>query len=83
MLDEAQRNLDVETALPFLKYPADDIPVDYMIIADSEQDHSTLMTLLNTSFFVKIRLGQVYWPNRSTGWQKDACALRRINMRVT
>ena len=48
------------------------VPVDSMIKADSEQDHSTLKTLLITSFSIPLRLGRVYWPKRFTGWQKDA-----------
>ena len=54
-----------------------------MIKADRKQDHSTLKTLLITSFSTQFRLGQVYWFKHFTGRQKDTWALRRTNMRVT
>ena len=82
MLEEAQRNLDIENALLVLKDPSDDVDMGYFIWPDSEQDHLTLKALLVTSFSVQFRLGQVYWQKRFCGWQKDAWALRRIHMRV-
>ena len=52
MLKEAQRNLDIENALPFLKDPSYDVDVEYFIRPDSEQDHLTLKALLVNSFSV-------------------------------
>ena len=71
MLEEAQRNLDIENALPFLKDPSDmNVNVDNFIRYDNEQDHVTLKALLVTSFSVQFRLGQVYWPKRFAGGRR-------------
>ena len=64
MLEEAQRNLDIKNALPFLNNPSNDVDVNYFIRPDSELDHVTLKELLVTSYSVQFRLGQVYWPKR-------------------
>jgi hypothetical protein len=49
-----------------------------VIVANNEHDYMILKQLLITSFTKQFQMGQVYWPKRFQGWQRDALALKRV-----
>jgi hypothetical protein len=77
MLHESREQRMQESVVPFLPVPADATQAT-VIIANNEHDHMILKELLITSFTQQFKMGQVYWPRRFQGWQKDALALKRV-----
>lgn len=53
------------------------------ICSNSSYDYARLKDMLIRSFHIQFRMGQVYWPKRFQGWQRDCFALERIVQRIT
>lgn len=72
----------VELELPFLSDPLSSEGA-IVLSSDSTYDYDKLKSMLISSFHVQFRLGQVYWPKRFQGWQRDCLALQRIIRRIS
>jgi hypothetical protein len=81
MLEAAKENREEETSIPFLSTP-ESAEGAIVLTANNKLDYHKLKELLITSFTQQFQMGQVYWPTRFEGWQRDALALQRIQRRL-
>jgi hypothetical protein len=95
MTDEDIENLSFERYTVFEEEQASNIPfltlqqcrnttAPLEIFPSSEYDYKRLKDMLSTSFTKQFSFGQVYWPKRFEGWQRECLALERISiMKIT
>lgn len=81
MLESAREKREEENLIPFLPQP-ESAEGAIVLKANNKQDYHKLKELLIASFTQQFEMGQVYWPSRFEGWQRDALALQRIQRRI-
>jgi hypothetical protein len=81
MLESAREQKEEENSIPFLP-PPESAEGAIVLKANNKHDYHKLKELLIASFTQQFEMGQVYWPKRFEGWQRDALALKRIQRRI-